>query len=141
MRERDVEQYLVKQTKAAGGRAYKFVSPGNNGVPDRIVTLPGGRIAFAELKAPGKKPTALQINQQRFIASLGLPVTVIDNKEDVDELIRQMREHGGLPPWVLPFKPQAIKSRKSDRLSKIDDERTVFVDDYNVGELPPWPQE
>lgn len=99
MLEKQIEQYLVKQAKAAGGRAYKFVSPGNNGVPDRIVMLPGGRIAFAELKAPGKKPTPLQVNQQRFIANQGLPVVVIDNKEQVDKLITQMQAEGGVQPW------------------------------------------
>ncbi|MGO4345520.1 VRR-NUC domain-containing protein [Paenibacillus sp. MCAF9] len=99
MLEKQIEQYLVKQVKASGGRAYKFVSPGNSGVPDRIVTLPGGRIAFAELKAPGKKPTPLQMNQQRFIANQGLPVVVIDSKEQVDDLIKQMQAEGGMQLW------------------------------------------
>jgi len=99
VRERDIESYLRDRVKAAGGRAYKFVSPGNNGVPDRIVTLPGGRIAFAELKAPGKKPTALQVNQQRFIAGQGLPVVVIDSKEGVDDLMNRLSASGGIPPW------------------------------------------
>jgi hypothetical protein len=100
MRERDIEAYLRDQVRKAGGRAYKFTSPGNNGVPDRIVTLPGGRIAFAELKAPGKKPTPLQINQHRFIRNQGLPVVTIDSKEGVDEFIRQLTDQGGLPPWL-----------------------------------------
>lgn len=100
MIERDIEQYLVKQAKAAGGKAYKFESPGNNGVPDRIVILPGGRIAFAELKAPGKKPTPLQINQQRFIRNQGMTVVVIDSKEGADELIQHMQSQGGIPPWL-----------------------------------------
>lgn len=99
MRERDIETYLRDQVRRAGGRAYKFVSPGNNGVPDRVVLLPGGRAAFVELKAPGKKPTALQINQQRAIASLGMPVTVIDSKAGVDELIARMQAQEGLSPW------------------------------------------
>ncbi|KKX56355.1 VRR-NUC domain-containing protein [Brevibacillus borstelensis] len=99
MRERDIEKYLREQVKAAGGRAYKWVSPGNNGVPDRIVLLPGGRIAFVELKAPGKKPTALQVNQQRYIAGLGMPVMVADSKEGIDELLQQMQTQGGLPAW------------------------------------------
>ncbi|GIP14376.1 nuclease [Paenibacillus montaniterrae] len=101
MRERDIEQYLVKQTKAAGGKAYKWTSPGNAGVPDRIVMLPGGRVAFIELKAPGGKPTALQLNQQRMIASMGLPVQIIDSKEAVDQIISRMQAQGGLPPWEL----------------------------------------
>lgn len=99
MREREIEQYLVKQAKEAGGKAYKWTSPGNAGVPDRIVMLPGGRVAFVELKAPGGKPTALQLSQQRFIASMGLPVTVIDSKEGVNQLISTMQARGGIPPW------------------------------------------
>ena len=51
MRERDVERYLRERVKQLGGRAYKFVSPGNNGVPDRIVMLPGGKLFFVELQA------------------------------------------------------------------------------------------
>ena len=53
--ERDIEQRLVKAVKAKGGLAPKFVSPGFDGVPDRIVLLPRGRIAFVELKAKGRK--------------------------------------------------------------------------------------
>lgn len=99
MRERNIEQYLVRRAKEAGGRAYKWNSPGMNGVPDRIVLLPGGRIAFAELKAPGNKPTPLQINQHRFILNQGLPVVVIDSKDGVDELIATMQREAGMPPW------------------------------------------
>lgn len=102
MREKDIEQYLVKQAKAAGGKAYKWTSPGNAGVPDRIVMLPGGRVAFVELKAPGGKPTALQLNQQRFIRNQGLPVEIVDSKAAVDQLIANMQARGGMPPWELP---------------------------------------
>ncbi|AGK95613.1 VRR-NUC domain-containing protein [Clostridium pasteurianum] len=87
MRENVIESYLVKKVKEAGGRAYKFVSPGNAGVPDRLVLLPGGKIAFVELKAPGRKPTALQTVQQKRISDLGFRVYVIDNKKAVDNFI------------------------------------------------------
>ncbi len=90
MRERDIEAYLRDQIKRLGGIAYKFVSPGNAGVPDRLVLLPAGRVAFVELKAPGKKPTALQELQQKRIAGLGFKVLVIDSKEQVDEFIKEM---------------------------------------------------
>jgi len=89
MRERDIEKYLREQVRAAGGRAYKFVSPGNAGVPDRLVLFPGGKAAFAELKAPGKKPTALQQAQAEKIRALGFQVAVIDSKQGVDEFVRQ----------------------------------------------------
>lgn len=88
MREKDIEKYLVEKVKAAGGKAYKFVSPGNAGVPDRLVLFPKGTTVFVELKAPGNKPTALQEAQQKKIRNLGFLVLVIDSKEGVDELVR-----------------------------------------------------
>lgn len=90
MQERAIEEYLRDKVKAAGGRAYKFVSPGNTGVPDRMILLPGGRIMFAELKAPGKKPTPVQKLQHEKIRKLGFEVLVIDNKAEVDELISRI---------------------------------------------------
>lgn len=87
MREKIVEEYLRDQIKALGGKAYKFVSPGNSGVPDRLVLLPGGRVEFVELKAPGKGPTPLQEAQHRKIRKLGFNVFVIDNKTEVDRFI------------------------------------------------------
>ena len=66
MREKEVEQKLVKAVKLAGGFCIKFTSPGFDGVPDRLVLLPKGRIAFIELKAPGKKPRALQKRRMKF---------------------------------------------------------------------------
>lgn len=81
--EKQIEQYLVKRVKASGGKAYKFVSPGNAGVPDRLVCLPGGRIIFVELKAPGKKPTPLQLAKHRELQRLGFRVLVIDSKERI----------------------------------------------------------
>lgn len=89
MNEKNIEEYLRDKVKAIGGKAYKFVSPGNAGVPDRLVCLPGGRVVFVELKAPGKKPTTLQALQQRKISSLGFEVLNIDSKVGVDDFISQ----------------------------------------------------
>lgn len=55
MQEKEVEQKLVKAVKLTGGICLKFISHGFDGVPDRLVLLPQGRMAFVELKAPGKK--------------------------------------------------------------------------------------
>lgn len=90
MRERDIEKYLTDQVRKAGGRAYKFVSPGNAGVPDRLVLFPGGQASFVELKAPGKKPTPLQVASGRKIEKLGFPVLVIDSKEAVNRFIQEI---------------------------------------------------
>lgn len=63
MKESDIEAILVKEVKRLGGRAYKWVSPGNSGVPDRVVLLPGGRVWFVELKTDTGQLTALQRKQ------------------------------------------------------------------------------
>lgn len=70
MREKTVEQKLVKAVRAAGGICPKWIAPGFDGLPDRIVLLPGGRMGFVEVKAPGKKARPLQsllIRQFRLI--------------------------------------------------------------------------
>ena len=84
MTEKRIEAYLREKVKLQGGKAYKFISPGNAGVPDRIIILPGNRISFAELKAPGKTPSANQLLQRGKLESLGCRVEVIDSKEKVD---------------------------------------------------------
>lgn len=90
MKEKDVEKYLREQVRAAGGRAYKFVSPGNDGVPDRLVCMPHGRVVFVELKAPGQHPRPLQIHQIGMLRQLGFRIEVIDSKEQVDEFVRSV---------------------------------------------------
>lgn len=85
MLERDIEQYLVRRIKRLGGMAEKFTSPGRRSVTDRLVTLPGGRIVFVELKAPGKKPTENQLRDHQRRRDLGCEVMVIDTKEGVDD--------------------------------------------------------
>lgn len=92
MRESAIEAYLRDRVKELGGKAYKFVSPGNTGVPDRLVCLPGGRVIFVELKAPGKKPTAMQLAQQRRLAELGFLVLTLDSKKKIDAEISIWKE-------------------------------------------------
>ena len=91
MQEKSVEQYLTRRVNELGGRAYKFVSPGNSGVPDRLVCLPGGRACFVELKAPGKKPRPLQVAAQEQLRKLGFTVKTIDSKEQVDEFCEKLK--------------------------------------------------
>jgi len=85
--EKDIERHLRTAVKKHGGMALKFVSPGTSGVPDRIVLLPGGRMFFAELKAPGRKPRPLQMKMHGELRQLGFNVLVIDGKEQIDEIL------------------------------------------------------
>lgn len=84
MYERDIEAALVRRVKALGGLCEKFVSPSRRAVPDRIVTLPGGRIVFVELKAPGMRPSIAQHRDHERRRALGCDVRVIDNIEDAN---------------------------------------------------------
>ena len=84
MREKLIEAHLVKRVKELKGLCEKHVSPGRVGVPDRIVTLPGGKIIWVELKAPGKEPTVLQQRDHKMRRELGCEVIVIDSMEGVD---------------------------------------------------------
>lgn len=79
--ERDVEKAFVKRVKALGGTAEKFTSPARRSVPDRLVTLPGGKLVFIELKRPGAKPTANQTLDHERRRALGCDVRVIDTVE------------------------------------------------------------
>lgn len=91
MREKQIEQKLTLMVKAAGGIAPKFVSPGFAGMPDRLVLLPNGVFAFAELKAPGKKPRALQLARHEMLRRLGFKVYVIDGTEQIGEMIDELQ--------------------------------------------------
>ena len=79
--ERDVEAWLVAETKRRGGIAYKFTRPQRRSVPDRLILMPGGEAFFVELKAPGKKPTEAQVREHERIRALGFRVYVSDAKE------------------------------------------------------------
>ena len=86
-----MERYLCRQVKKKlGGMALKFVSPGLDGVPDRIVLIPGGKITFVETKAPAKKLRRLQEFVCGMIAALGFEVRRIDTKTSVDAFILEM---------------------------------------------------
>lgn len=90
MRERQIEQKLVAAVKASGGICPKFVSPGFDGMPDRIVLLPGGRIGFVEVKAPGKKPRPLQVARHGMLRRLGFRVYVLDGADQIEGILREM---------------------------------------------------
>lgn len=83
MREKIVEEHLVKAIRLMGGLAPKFVSPGFDGVPDRLLLLPNGCMAFAELKAPGKQLRPLQKRRKRQLEALGFRIFVIDNTDQI----------------------------------------------------------
>lgn len=94
MTEKDIEQRLVQAVTKAGGWCPKFISPGTNGMPDRIILMPRGRIAFVEVKAPGQKPRKLQIRRHARLRVLGFPVFVLDDPEEIPGIISAIQEGG-----------------------------------------------
>jgi len=91
MTEKYIEQKLVKAVKAMGGMALKFTSPGFDGVPDRIVLLPMARMAFIELKAPGKKMRPLQVRRKRQLEALGFLVYCIDGVDQIGGVLDEIQ--------------------------------------------------
>ena len=91
MREKTIERKLVMAVKAAGGIAPKFTSPGFDGMPDRIVLLPGGHIGFVEVKASGEKPRPLQLARHGLLRRLGFKVYVIDGEEQIGGVLDEIQ--------------------------------------------------
>lgn len=90
MKENVIERQLALAVKKMGGMAVKFVSPGLDGVPDRIVLLPNKKIAFVELKVLGKKLRPLQEKRKRQLEALGFPVYVIDRAEQIGGVLNEI---------------------------------------------------
>ena len=88
--EKQIEAYLVKRVRELGGIAYKFVSPSNRGVADRLVVLPGGVVWFVEVKTQGGRLAPLQKLFIEDMQRLEQNVTVLWSKEDVDAWIESI---------------------------------------------------
>jgi len=89
--ESDIERLLRERVEKLGGKAFKFVSDGNRGVPDRIVCLPGSRAVFVETKRPkGGRLSKIQIYRIAELRALGFDVRVINTKEQIEDFIREV---------------------------------------------------
>ncbi len=91
MSEKTTEHRLTVIVKAMGGIALKFVSPGMSGVPDRLVLLSGGRLAFVEVKAPGMHLRPLQVKRKRQLEALGFSVYCIDHPDQIGGVLDEIR--------------------------------------------------
>jgi hypothetical protein len=90
MREKTLERKLVQAVKAIGGICPKLISPGFDGMPDRLVLLPMGRIAFVKVKCKGEKPRPLQEVRHGMLRRLGFQVYVLDDEVQIQEILKQM---------------------------------------------------
>ena len=90
MREASIESVLVREAKRLGGVALKLVCPGAAGIPDRLVLGPGGRVAFVELKAPGRLPTLLQSYRIEQLRALGFRAEIVDSAGAARRIAREV---------------------------------------------------
>ena len=91
MREKELEHKLFNTVKEMGGLALKFVSPGMDGMPDRIVLLPGGKIGFVEVKRQGLKYRPLQLRRAEQLRELGFKMFLLDRVEQIGDVIREIQ--------------------------------------------------
>lgn len=91
MKESTIESKLRRAVKSMGGMCIKLIASSMDGLPDRMVLLPGRRIAFVELKAPGKKMRPLQVKRKRQLELLGFSVYCIDNPEQIGGMLDEIR--------------------------------------------------
>lgn len=111
--EKRVEEYLTKRIRGAGGKAYKFESPGTAGVPDRVVTI-NGSTWFVELKSTEGKPTELQKKRIRELALMNQNVTILGSCSEVDAFVSRLDDRIGM----IAFRLQQAK--KYDLLTADD---------------------
>lgn len=91
MLEKRIETKLRQEVERIGGKAYKFISDGNQGVPDRIVCLPKGRVVFVETKKPiGGTLSKMQIFRIAELTKMGIEVRVISTIEQIDKFIKEV---------------------------------------------------
>ncbi len=96
--ESTIETYFCKKSKEAGVLCLKFISPGNSGVPDRILLKQGGTVGFAELKRPGARPRPLQTYWLAVLKRMGFKTYVVDTKEAADAAISDFT---GTSAWQM----------------------------------------
>lgn len=92
MLEKDIEDWLSKQVEKIGGLAFKFISPGNPGVPDRIYIFPGGGIWFVELKQQFGRIANIQKWQRERLILMGCHYRLVRGMEDARAFAKEMKD-------------------------------------------------
>lgn len=90
MKEKLIEQALVKAVKQKGGLCLKLTSPSLVGIPDRLILLNDGCVGFVEVKTTGKKPRKVQVKRMEQLIQLGYKAFVLDNLDDIPTLIDEI---------------------------------------------------
>lgn len=86
MRESAVESALREAARVVGGACWKLTS--RRGAPDRLLLLPGGRVALVETKAPGGRLSPVQRHVLDTLRGLGHQAYVVSTPEEARALVR-----------------------------------------------------
>ncbi len=90
MLEKHIEDYFVWTVETAGGKTYKFKSPTQRGVADRIACMPNGETWFVELKRPkGGRLAPLQVKFRSDVQALKQNYALLTNQQEIDTWIRE----------------------------------------------------
>jgi len=90
VRENKVETYLNAEIIKLGGISRKWVSPGRDGVPDRICIVRGA-VWFVEVKTVDGHLSPEQDREQTRLIECGAFVRTVYGKEGVDDLIQEIK--------------------------------------------------
>ena len=89
--EKDTEKYLIEQIELLGGMCRKFTCPNVRGVVDQICLLPKGIVKWVEVKSENEKPKDHQVREINRMKERGHDARVIDDKNGVNQLIKEIR--------------------------------------------------
>ena len=87
MREKTIEEYLTWAVERVGGVTFKFKSPSQRGVADRIVCLPNGETWFIELKTDKGRLSPLQKVFASVMQQTNQRYKVLWNTREIDAFI------------------------------------------------------
>ena len=124
-----VEKYLMKQCKRRDFGCLKFVSPGTNGVPDRII-IANGRIVFVETKRAGGKLRRLQEEITAEMRRQGADVRVADTRELVDEILAEIEANPA--PRPRPHTPDITGLLRKDLADQLPDATPEQIDELTA---------
>ena len=110
MRESSIESKLVRMVRERGGLCFKFVSPGNPGVPDRIVITPAGRTVYVELKTEVGRLAAIQKWQHEELRKRGADVRTLKGLEQVKAFVEEVFPAGDMNRIRIKPTPSAVWS-------------------------------
>lgn len=94
MLEKNIENKMVREVQKRGGLCFKFTSPGNPGVPDRMIITPGGKIVFVELKTEIGRLAKIQKYQIEVMRQHGADVRVAKGWDRVKAILEEVLPRG-----------------------------------------------